>query len=61
MTYGHSIAASAESRVASRARAAAGWNGFRAWRQLDADRRLQLVEQALRTSDGLIDEFSIAL
>lgn len=61
MTYGHSIAASAESATPSRARGIGRWGSYRLWRQLDADRRLQLIEQALTTSDGLIDEFSVAL
>jgi hypothetical protein len=43
------------------ARAAGTWGGYQAWRQLDSDRRLELIEQALRTSDGLIDDFSLAL
>jgi hypothetical protein len=42
-------------------RAAGSWGGYQAWRQLDADRRLQLIEQALRTTDGLVDDFSLAL
>jgi hypothetical protein len=63
MIDGHSIGASAQSSALSRAlaRAAGSWGGYQAWRQLDADRRLQLVEQALRTSDGLVDDFSLAL
>lgn len=59
MTYGHSIAAPTESSALSRARTS--WGSGQAWRQLDAGRRLQLIEQALRTTDGLIDEFSAAL
>ncbi len=63
MIDGNSIGASAESSALSRAlsRAAGSWGGYQAWRQLDANRRLQLVEQALRTTDGLIDDFSLAL
>jgi hypothetical protein len=63
MTHGHSTGASSRSSSVTRAlaRAAGTWGGYQAWRQLDSDRRLELIEQALRTSDGLIDDFSLAL
>ena len=31
------------------------------WRNLDAERRLQLVAKAMRPSDGVVDLFPIAL
>ena len=63
MIHGHSIGASTQSSPLARAleRAAGSWGGYQAWRQLDADRRLQLIEQALKTTDGVVDDFSLAL
>jgi len=63
MILGQSIGAPAPSAALARAldRASGSWGGYQAWRQLDADRRLQLIEQALRTTDGVVDDFSIAL
>lgn len=63
MIHGHSIGASAQSSALSRAlsRASGGWGGYQAWRRLDPDRRLELIENALRTTDGLVDDFSLAL
>lgn len=63
MIDGHSIGASAQPSALARAlsRAAGGWGGCQAWHRLDPDRRLQLVEQAMRPTDGLVDEYSLAL
>ena len=33
----------------------------RSWRALDADRRLQLIEQALRPANDLVDAYPLAL
>lgn len=60
MIHGHRIGASTTLPRAL-ARAAGTWGGYQAWRQLDPQVRLTLVERALRSSDGLIDEFSLAL
>ena len=63
MTHGNSIGASTETLPSAAAlqSGARGRGGYEAWRQLDADRRLQLIEQTLRATDGLVDEFSLAL
>ena len=63
MINGLIMGASAENSVLSRgaSHVGAGSGGCETWRQLDADRRLQLIEHALRTTDGLVDEFSLAL
>ena len=64
MTYGRSTRASAESVLTQRAidRAAGTWGGYQAWRQLDTDQRLELVEQALAVpANDIIDNFPVAL
>jgi hypothetical protein len=64
MTYGHSIRASAASALTQRAleRASGTWGGYQAWRQLDPEERLQLVEQALTLpANDIIDDFPLAL
>jgi len=49
MTYGQWSRASAKDQAVERAlaRASGTWGGYQAWRQLDTDRSLELVEQAL--------------
>jgi hypothetical protein len=63
MTYGHSTRALADSAVVEKAmaRASGTWGGYQAWRQLDPDRRLQVIEQALKPANDCIDAYSIAL
>lgn len=63
MIHEQGIRASSECSPLARAleRAAASWGGYQGWRRLDADRRLRLIEQALRTTDGIVDDFSLAL
>ena len=62
MTYGHSTRAPAADAVVQRAliRATGTWGGYQAWRQLDADSRLELVEQALAANDPF-DAYPLAL
>ena len=64
MTYGRSTRAPIESALTQRAidRAAGTWGGYQAWRQLDTDQRLQLIEQALiAPANDIIDNFPLAL
>ena len=62
MTYGHSNRAPAENVVArALARASGTWGGYQAWRQLDADKRFELVEQALGCPANDLDCFPVAL
>jgi hypothetical protein len=63
MTYGHSPRASAETSVVDRAlsRASGTWGGYQAWRQLDPEKRLELIEQALRPANDVIDGYPLAL
>lgn len=63
MTYGHTPRASAPSQEVEHAltRAAGSWGGYQAWRQLDPERRLAAVEQALGPASHLIDAFPLAL
>ena len=62
MTYGHSNRAPAETAVAKAlARASGTWGGYQAWRQLDPEKRLELVEQALGCAANDLDCFPIAL
>lgn len=63
MTYGQCSPASANDPVIDRAlaRAAGTWGGYQAWRQLDADLKLQLVEKALEAANDRIDPFPLAL
>ena len=63
MTYGHRPRVSAHSPAVEHAlnRAAGTWGGYQAWRQLDPDSRLELVEQALRPANDVIDAFPLAL
>lgn len=63
MIDGHSTRASAASAALKRAvaRAAGTWGGYQAWRPLDPDTRLELVEQALKCANDCIDNFPLAL
>ena len=67
MTYGHSPRAPAEDPVAKAlARASGTWGGYQvsgyhAWRGLDADKRLALIEQALTDAANDFDRFPVAL
>jgi hypothetical protein len=62
MTYGHSNRAPAENVVAKAlARASGTWGGYQAWRQLDAEKRLALVEHALVSAANDPDSFPLAL
>jgi hypothetical protein len=63
MTYGHSTRLSAGNAAVERAlaRASGTWGGYQAWRHLDPDRRLALVEEALRPANDFEDNFPIAL
>jgi hypothetical protein len=64
MTYGQCTRASNEDSPVRRAleRASGTWGGYQAWRRLDADTRLEMVEEALCSpANDLIDEFPLAL
>jgi predicted phage gp36 major capsid-like protein len=63
MAYGQSSPASAKNDLVERAlaRASGTWGGYQAWRQLDADVRLQLIEKALEAANDRIDPFPLAL
>jgi predicted phage gp36 major capsid-like protein len=63
MAYGQSSPASAKNDLVERAlaRASGTWGGYQAWRQLDADLRLQLIEKALEAANDRIDPFPLAL
>jgi hypothetical protein len=62
MTYGLTRGAFVEDGAALAAMdAQAQRSTARSWHALDAERRLQLVERALRPANDLIDAFPIAL
>jgi hypothetical protein len=64
MAYGLSTRAPAASSLVQRAldRASGTWGGYQAWRKLDSEKRLELIEQALATpANDRIDGFPIAL
>jgi hypothetical protein len=63
MTYGHSIRLPAENAAVKRAldRTHGTWGGYQAWKKLDVDCRLALVEQALTPANDVIDEFPVVL
>jgi predicted phage gp36 major capsid-like protein len=64
MTYGRSTRAPARNALVQKAlaRASGTWGGYQAWRQLDSEDRLQLVEKALGcAANDCIDGFPIAL
>jgi hypothetical protein len=64
MLYGHSIRASSQQAAVRRAleRASGTWGGYQAWRKLDPESRLDLVEQALGApANDLLDDLPLAL
>lgn len=64
MPYGHSPRAPIDNALVRRAlkRASGTWGGYQAWRQLDADERLGLIEDALACpANDCIDSFPLAL
>lgn len=64
MAYGLSIRAPAAVSLVQRAldRAGGTWGGYQAWRQLDPDKRLELVEKALATpANDVFDDYPLAL
>jgi hypothetical protein len=63
MAYGQCNQAPAHSPEVERAlaRAAGSWGGYQAWRGLDEDQRLNLVDCALKPANDLVDEYPIAL
>ncbi|HEX6661966.1 MAG TPA: hypothetical protein VF067_08880 [Sphingomicrobium sp.] len=62
MIYGHSIRAFIEDGPAVQViNAQASRSTARSWRVLDADRRLALIEQALKPANDIIDDFPLAL
>ena len=62
MIYGHSIRAFIEDGPAAQViNAQASRSTARRWRALDADRRLALIEQALKPANDIIDDFPLAL
>lgn len=63
MTYGHSTQPSAGNAAIQRAlaRASGSWGGYQAWRQLDEERRLALVERALKPANDFLDDYPVAL
>jgi hypothetical protein len=63
MTYGQCNLASANDEAVERAlsRASGTWGGYQAWRQLDADQKLELVNMALEAANDRIDGYPIAL
>ena len=63
MTYGLSTRAPNDSDVVAKAlaRASGTWGGYQAWRQLDPDHRLELVELALKPANDRIDAYPLAL
>ena len=64
MTYGHSTRAPVRSTPVAKAlaRASGSWGGYQAWRQLDQQERLELVEKALCcAANDCIDSLPVAL
>jgi hypothetical protein len=64
MAYGLSTRAPAANSLVQRAldRASETWGGYQAWRQLDSEKRLELIEQALAApANDIIDNFPLAL
>jgi hypothetical protein len=64
MAYGLSTRASAENSLVQRAlaRANGSWGGYQAWRQLDSEKRLELIEQALTApANDIFDRYPLAL
>jgi hypothetical protein len=63
MAYGHSIRMSAENAAVQRAltRASGTWGGYQAWKELDADSRLALIDRVMRADNDFIDDLPVAL
>jgi hypothetical protein len=63
MTYGQWSRASAKDQAVEGAltRASGSWGGYQAWRQLDPELKLELIDQALQATNDLIDPFPLAL
>jgi predicted phage gp36 major capsid-like protein len=63
MTYGQGTRASAEDQAVERAlaRASGTWGGYQAWRQLDPEQKLELINKALEAANDRIDAYPIAL
>jgi hypothetical protein len=64
MAYGLSTRAPAAASLTQRAlaRASATWGDYQAWRQLDSEKRLELIEQALAaTANDVVDDYPLAL
>ena len=64
MIYGHSTRAPVRSAPVAKAlaRASGTWGGYQAWRRLDVQERLELVEKALGcAANDCIDSLPLAL
>ncbi len=61
MTYGLNTRAFIENGPAVQSIQAQASRSTRSWRALDAERRLVLVERALRPANDLIDAYPLAL
>jgi hypothetical protein len=63
MTYGQYSPASAKDPAVKPtvAQASGIWGGYQAWRALDPELRLQLIEKALEAANDRIDPFPLAL
>jgi hypothetical protein len=64
MAYGLSTRAPAASTLVQRAldRTSGTWGGYQAWRQLDPEKRFELIEHALAApANDVVDGYPIAL
>jgi hypothetical protein len=63
MTYGQCCLAPAKDEAMERAlaRASGTWGGYQAWRQLNPELKLELVDKALNAANDRIDPFPLAL
>ena len=63
MTYGQWSRAPAKDAALQKAltRAAGSWGGYQAWRLLDPELKLELIEKALEAANDRIDPFPLAL
>ena len=64
MAYGLSTRAPAEDVLTQRAlaRASGTWGGYQAWRKLDPEKRLEIIEQALAApANDVLDGYPLAL
>jgi hypothetical protein len=64
MAYGLSTRAPAANGLVQRAlaRASGTWGGYQAWRQLDPETRIELIEQALAApANDIVDGYPVAL